>query len=128
MEVIQEFLSSLAVISVPVIMFFVSYGLNILKAYIQSKTQNDAIDKYIDSIVEAVKDAVYITAQDYTSDLKKEQGKLTLEQQAEALEKAKDKFIEIMGEEALDLIEEVYGDFDEWCKFKVDSTLGKNKL
>lgn len=128
MEIVQEFLKELAIISVPLIMFFVSHGLNYLKLYLQDKAKNETLNKYFNDVIEAVKDAVYITAQDYTSDLKKEQGYLTLEQQAIALNKAKDKFIELMGEEVQDLVFEIHGDFDEWFKLKVDSILGSSKL
>lgn len=128
MEIVQEFLKELAVVCIPLIMFFVSHGVDYLKKHLQDKVQNETLKEYLNDIIEGVKDAVFITAQEYTSDLKKEQGYLTLEQQKIALEKAKQKFIQLMGEEAKQLINEIYGDFDEWFEFKTNSVLGSSKL
>jgi len=86
----------------------------------------DAIDRAKDEVYEAV---VYV-AQTYVDDLKAghADGKLTPEEKAEALARAKAAFKARMGEAGLRQLAELVGDLEEWIRTQIESavySLGK---
>lgn len=115
-ELFQAFLPILPTI----VMIIIGYGANRLAE--EFKT-----NQYIVDCIRAVEKAVNITAQRYTSELKNKNGSLTKQEQILALEKAKEEFLQEMGESAVTIIEAIYGDFDKWLESEVDSVLGSLK-
>ena len=94
--------------------------------YINSKTENDTIKKYIEIAEDAVSTAVQSVGQTYVDSLK-ESGSFTEEAQQEAFNKARKTAIELMGETAKNVLTETYGDVNSWIDNKIESYVSKFK-
>ena len=95
-------------------------------AQIQQQIDNDTATKYIDMACDAVAQAVAFTAQTYVDTLKTD-GAFTKEKQIEAFNTAKEKALEIIGFTAVDILDEVYGDFDAWIETKIEQECRNTK-
>lgn len=88
-------------------------------AQIEKEIGNETVSKYMDM-------AVAYTAQTFVDALKAE-GKFTKEKQLEAFQKAKDKALEILGDTVVNVLNEVYGDFDAWIETKIEQACREDK-
>lgn len=95
-------------------------------AQIEKEIGNETVSKYMDMAVDAVAQAVAYTAQTFVDALKAE-GKFTKEKQLEAFQKAKDKALEILGDTVVNVLNEVYGDFDAWIETKIEQACREDK-
>lgn len=123
-EILQEVLKVVPTI----IAILVAYGVSNLKKYIDYKITNQEMNEWLDGIIDALEDAVNLTAQEYTSSLKKKQGSLTETQQIIALQKAKEKFYASIDESSKQILENVYGNLDNWIEERINVILGASKL
>jgi len=117
---LEELFQVLLQVLPSIIMIVIGYGATQLAN--QFKT-----NQYLVDCIRAVEKAVNITARRYTDSLKNMAGSLTKAEQAKALEMAKDIFLKEMGESAKIIIENLYGDFDEWISGEIDNCLGSDK-
>lgn len=90
-----------------------------LSAYLREQTDNKAIDKYIDLAEAAVTQAVEYVAQTYVDALKSA-GEFTPDAQEKAFETAKQRALEILGEDAISMLNMIYGDFNTWIETKIE--------
>lgn len=122
----SETLQQIANACVPVLCLLITAGgaylvalLRRETAQLQQEIDNDTASKYMDMACDAVAQAVTYTAQTFVDTLKAE-GAFTQEKQLEAFQKAKDKALEILGDTALNALDEIYGDFDVWLDTKIE--------
>lgn len=90
-----------------------------LVAYLQEKTDNAIIKKYIGLAENAVVQAVEYVAQTYVDALKKA-GDFSEDAQIHAFELAKEKALDILGAEAVDMLNSIYGDFAIWLETAIE--------
>lgn len=128
-EVLNYILYVILTIILPVV---ATYVVNLIKAKITESniiaetTKNEDISRLIKDALYDVMDAVLYVNQTYTDALK-QKGEFNKESQKEAFNKAYEKAIELISQEAKDVIEEVYGSFDEWLKLKIESSVNMAK-
>lgn len=96
-------------------------------AQLQQGLDNDTASKYIDMACEAVAQAVTYTAQTFVDALKSE-GAFTKDKQLEAFNKAKDKTLKILGDTAVEALNEIYGDFDAWLNTRIEQVCREIKV
>ena len=90
-----------------------------LAAYLKEKTDNANIEKYIGLAENAVSQAVEYVAQTYVDALKKA-GDFSEDAQRHAFELAKERALEILGAEAIEMLNSIYGDFTVWLETAIE--------
>lgn len=124
-SILYTFLSAVA----PVIAYYI---VNLLKAKILESTiieeaiKNEAISNIIKDALSDVTDAVLHVNQTYVDSLKAS-GSFTEESQKEAFHKAYTEAVRLISSNTKEIIENVYGSFDEWLKSKIESSIKKVK-
>ena len=103
------------VVIVPLLGILVRY----LAAYLKQNTDNQQLKKYITLAENAVAQAVEYVAQTYVDALKSA-GEFTPDAQEKAFETAKQRALEILGEDAVSMLNEIYGDFNTWLETKIE--------
>lgn len=121
-ETMQQIVNAI----VPILCLLITAGGAYLVALLRKRTAqieqelgNETAAKYIDMACEAVVQAVTFTAQTFVDTLKAERA-FTKEKQLEAFNTAKDKTLEILGDTAVEALNEIYGDFDVWLNTKIE--------
>lgn len=121
-ETLQQILAA----AVPVLCLLITAGGAYLVALLRKATEalkkkadNASARKYIDMAYEAVNKAVMATAQTFVDALKAD-GTFTKDKQVEAFNRAKNTAMEILGNEAINALEEIYGDFDTWINTLIE--------
>lgn len=122
----NEFLYQILTAAVPVLCLLITaaggYLVVMLRkwtAQAQQKLDSEKASKYMNMACDAVAQAVTYTAQTFVDALK-EEGTFTKEKQIEAFERARDKALDILGDAALEALDEIYGDFDVWLDTKIE--------
>jgi uncharacterized protein (UPF0305 family) len=87
--------------------------------YLQEKSKNDKLDKYIKIASDCVADAVMDTAQTFVDKIKDQEWNDQTKQQA--FDAAKEKAIEHLGLTGKELLTEAFGDFDGWINSKIEA-------
>ena len=98
-----------------------------LSAYLKGQTDNKTIEKYINLAEAAVTQAVEYVAQTYVDALKNA-GEFTPDAQEKAFETAKQRALEILGEDAVSILSVIYGDFNTWIETKIEQHCRALKL
>jgi len=121
-----EFLQQLAAACIPILCLLITAGGAYLIALLRKKTaqlqqevDNKTANKYIGIASEAVSQAVAFVAQTYVDALKDDNA-FTKDRQLEAFTMAKDKVLQILGDTAIDALNEIYGDLDLWLTTKIE--------
>lgn len=112
------------VIIIPLIGILVKYLVSFINkaaAAALAKTEDATAEKYIVMATNAVVQAVEYVAQTYVDALKVS-GTFTKEAQIEAFNRAKDKALEILSEEAKNALNSIYGDFGIWLETRIEQT------
>lgn len=126
----KEILTTLIqVVVIPAIPVLVTYLVKYLKAKAEqttTKIDNELIRTYIQEATDAVLQAVTYTAQTYVDSLKK-QGKFDAEAQKIAFNTAKDIALQLLTEDAKNLITDLYGDLTVWLDTKIEQTVKEQK-
>lgn len=127
---IKEILEMLfQLVIIPAIPILAGYAVKALKEWSLSKTaeiENKTIARYLDEITDIVSQAVVSTTQTYVDSLKA-QGKFDSEAQRIAFEKTKDTVIELLAQDAVDFLAEMYGDVDLWLDTKIEQMVNETK-
>lgn len=128
----EEILLSIVDVLLPAIMALLGATLAYGAAYLRNRAmaikdeqlRNAALDA-IGRAQEEVYASVEYVAQTYVADMKaaKEDGKLTNEEKAEALSRAKQAFKTRMGQHALEQLAAVVGDLEEWLRTQIEATV-----
>lgn len=122
----SETLQQIANACVPILCLLITAGGAYLVALLRKKTDqlqqeldSETASKYMDMACDAVTQAVTYTAQTYVDALKAEDG-FTKGKQTAAFEMARNKTKQILGNTALEALNEIYGDFDAWLDTKIE--------
>lgn len=121
-----EFLQQLAAACIPILCLLITAGGAYLIALLRKKTaqlqqevDNKTANKYIGIASEAVSQAVAFVAQTYVDALKDDNA-FSKDRQLEAFTMAKEKVLQILGDTAIDALNEIYGDLDLWLTTKIE--------
>lgn len=95
-------------------------------AEVATNIEDQTIRYYIEEANEVVLQAVDTLFQTYVNDLKAK-GQFTKEAQLEAFNRAKDITLQLLSNEAKEILVEIYGDFDLWIKTKIEQLVKQDK-
>lgn len=132
MDFNQLILDVLFVVLTAVVPILLKYVVNYIKAkigesnIIEELTKDEKVSKVIEDALQDIMDAVLYVNQTYTESLK-EAGKFDEEAQKEAFRLAYEKAVQLISAEAKELIESLYGSFDEWLTLKIEASVNKAK-
>jgi len=129
----NQYLTQIVAACMPILCLLITAGGAYLVALMKRETaniekqiDNETATKYINMANEAVQSAVIYTTQTFVETLKKQDG-FTKEKQIEAFNKSKDKALEILGETAVEALNEIYGDLDAWLTAKIEQVCWETK-
>lgn len=105
--------------------FLVKY-INKKQKEIEEKNKQDALDKYIAILGETIADCVAATTQTYVEKMKNEKV-FDEEAQKKALQDTCDAVIEILSDDAKDVLNMAYGDLTAVVKQKIEAEVKRQK-
>lgn len=129
----NEVMSNILYVAITVILPVVAvYVVNLIKAKIKESTaiedatQNENVSNLVKDALLDVMDIVLYVNQVYTDSLKAS-GKFDEQAQKEAFELAYMEAVKLISQETKDIIEQLYGSFDEWLRLKIESSVNAAK-
>lgn len=117
------------VVVIPAVPILITYIVKLLKTKTEQaavKINNDLVRQYLQEAVDAVLQAVAFTSQTYVDSLKK-QGKFDAEAQKVAFTTAKNLALQLLTEDAKEMIADLYGDLTVWLDSKIEQTVKEQK-
>ena len=93
---------------------------------LNSKNENELINKYLTMLSDTIVDCVIATNQTYVESLKK-QGKFDLEAQKVAFEMTYNAVINVLSNEAKDYLTSIYGDLSAYITNMIEAEVNRNK-
>lgn len=126
-EFLSALLQAVMIAAVPVIAAFAANGLKALAAYLATKADNEIIRKYLQEAADAISTAVTYVSQTYVDALKASDT-FTKENQEEALQKAMEKARAMLSAEAIEFLEEAYGDLRTYLETKIEQEVRNQKI
>ena len=130
MENLKEILEILmTVVIIPSIPVLAKYAVDALKEWANEKaleTDNKMVAKYINEITDTISQAVICTTQTYVDTLKA-QGKFDAEAQKIAFNKTKEKVMSLLAQDAIDFLNDMFGDADLWLNTKIEQKVKESK-
>lgn len=126
-EFLSALLQAVMIAAVPVIAAFAAKGLKALAAYLATKADNEIIRKYLQETADAISTAVTYVSQTYVDALKASDT-FTKENQEEALQKAMEKAQAMLSAEAIEFLEEAYGDLRTYLETKIEQEVRNQKI
>lgn len=117
------------VVIIPAVPILITYVVKLLKTKTEQaavKINNDLARQYLQEAVDAVLQAVTFTSQTYVDSLKK-QGKFDAEAQKVAFTTAKNLALQLLTEDAKEMIADIYGDLTVWLDSKIEQTVKEQK-
>lgn len=129
-ENLNELLMTLIkVVIIPAIPVLVAFLVKLLKAKAEQttvKVNNELVRQYLQEAIDAVLQAVTYTTQTYVDSLKK-QGKFDGDAQKVAFTQAKEVALQLLTEDAKQMITDLYGDITVWLDTKIEQTVKEQK-
>lgn len=128
-EVLNYVLYVVLTVILPVI---AKYAVDLIKTKIKESNiianaaKNEDLSVIIEGALSDVMDSVLYVNQVYTDSLKAG-GKFDQAAQAEAFNRAYVEAVNMISDEAKKVIEQLYGSFDKWLKFKIESFVNAAK-
>ena len=125
MEILMVLLKLVIMIVVPVATTVLTY---LIKKYVEELIDKNVKGETAEALkqgLDIITDSVNYVQQTYVDTLKKED-KFTAEAQAEALEAAKNRAIELMNTDIQSAIESSYGNLDTYVTTIIESIIAKN--
>lgn len=125
MEILMVLLKLVIMIVVPVATTVLTY---LLKTYVEELINKNVQGETAEALkrgLDIITDSVNYVQQTYVDTLKKE-NKFSAEAQAEALEAAKNRAIELMNTDIQSAIENSYGNLDTYVTTIIESIIAKN--
>lgn len=92
------------------------------QAELQAKTQSETAQKYINLLSSTIIDCVISTNQTYVNELK-EKDLFDADAQKEAFDKTLNAIFNILSEDAVTYLSEIYGDLDTYIHNKIESAV-----
>ena len=93
---------------------------------LNSKNENELMNKYLTMLSNTIIDCVIATNQTYVESLKK-QGKFDLEAQKIAFEMTYNAVINVLSSDAKTYLSNIYGDLDKYITNMIEAEVNKNK-
>lgn len=93
---------------------------------LNSKNENELMNKYLTMLSNTIIDCVIATNQTYVESLKK-QGKFDLEAQKVAFEMTYNAVINVLSNDAKTYLSNIYGDLDKYITNMIEAEVNKNK-
>lgn len=93
---------------------------------LNSKNENELMNKYLTMLSNTIIDCVIATNQTYVESLKK-QGKFDLEAQKVAFEMTYNAVINVLSSDAKTYLSNIYGDLDKYITNMIEAEVNKNK-
>ena len=93
---------------------------------LNSKNENELMNKYLTMLSNTIIDCVIATNQTYVESLKK-QGKFDLEAQKVAFEMTYNAVIKVLSNDAKTYLSNIYGDLDKYITNMIEAEVNKNK-
>jgi hypothetical protein len=129
-ETLNELLMTIIqAVIIPAIPIVVAYIVKLLKAKTEqtaTKISNELVRQYLQEAIDSVLQAVTYVSQTYVDSLKK-QGKFDVDAQKIAFNTAKDIALQLLTEDAKNLITDLYGDLTVWLDTKIEQTVKEQK-
>jgi len=129
-ETLNELLMTIIqAVIIPAIPIVVAYLVKLLKAKTEqtaTKISNELVRQYLQEAIDSVLQAVTYVSQTYVDSLKK-QGKFDAEAQKIAFNTAKDIALQLLTEDAKQMITDLYGDITVWLDTKIEQTVKEQK-
>lgn len=129
-ETLNELLMTIIqAVIIPAIPIVVTYLVKLLKVKTEqtaTKISNELVRQYLQEAIDSVLQAVTYVSQTYVDSLKK-QGKFDAEAQKIAFNTAKDIALQLLTEDAKNLITDLYGDLTVWLDTKIEQTVKEQK-
>ena len=127
MELVRDLLYILLTAAVPVITTYLCKFLYEKWTTHKSVVESEHIREVISQVVTIVCDVVAATTQTYVDELKKN-GEFTKEAAAEAFKRSKETALQLLTEEAKEIIAKVYGNLDIYLDTLIEATVKSQKL
>lgn len=93
---------------------------------LNSKNENELMNKYLTMLSDTIIDCVIATNQTYVESLKK-QGKFDLDAQKVAFEMTYNAVINVLSNEAKDYLTSIYGDLSAYITNMIEAEVNRNK-
>lgn len=93
---------------------------------LNSKNENELMNKYLTMLSDTIIDCVIATNQTYVESLKK-QGKFDVEAQKVAFEMTYNAVINVLSNEAKDYLTSIYGDLSAYITNMIEAEVNRNK-
>ena len=93
---------------------------------LNSKNENELMNKYLTMLSDTIVDCVIATNQTYVESLKK-QGKFDLEAQKVAFEMTYNAVINVLSNEAKEYLTSIYGDLSAYITNMIEAEVNRNK-
>lgn len=126
MEIVKDILYIFITTAVPVLTAYLCKFLYTKWTEGKTKIENEKIANTLDSVINIVLDAVEATNQIFVDELKKN-GKFTEESATEAFNITKEKVLDMLSEDAAEVIVAVYGDIDIYLDTLIEATVRQLK-
>ena len=94
---------------------------------LNSKNENELMNKYLTMLSNTIIDCVIATNQTYVESLKK-QGKFDLEAQKVAFEMTYNAVINVLSSDAKTYLSNIYGDLNKYITNMIEAEVNKNKV
>lgn len=122
MDMLKEFLFELALACIPILTVYFGKFMYAKWEETRSNITNSKVQNTLDDVIEMVVSVVQATNQTLVDELKKN-GEFTKEAATEAFNKSKVTALKMLSDEALLIIEDVYGDVSEYLDVLIESTV-----
>lgn len=126
MEVVKNILYILITAVVPVLTTYLCKFLYTKWTEGKVKIENDKVANTLDSVISMVLDVVEATNQTFVDELKKK-GEFTEDAALQAFNISKEKALEMLSEDAANVIATVYGDVDVYLDTLIEATVRQLK-
>ena len=126
MEIVKDILYILITAAVPVLTTYLCKFLYTKWTEGKVKIENEKISNTLDNVVNMVLDVVEATNQTFVDELKKK-GEFTEEAALEAFNITKAKALEMLSEDAVNVITDIYGDIDVYLDTLIEATVRQLK-
>lgn len=114
---------------IPLIGILTSYLVAVLKkkkTEIETKVENETLKKYLNLLDDTVIRCIETTNQTYVNSLK-DQGKFDAEAQQKAFNQTYESIINILGQDAISYLNNIFGDLNQYISSKIESEIVNNK-
>ena len=126
MEVVKDILYILITAAVPMLTTYICKFLYTKWTESKVKIENEKISTTLESVITMVLDVVESVNQVFVDELKKK-GEFTEENAKEAFIKSKETVLKMLSEDAVTIIESVYGDVDVYLDTLIEATVKQLK-